>query len=80
MEEGYALASSARLSPSTLTPGSPRKPSERSARVHLDQRKDFVELEPPRLCDPPAWRRAFAGVMCGSRPEPELVTASIGSA
>ena len=73
-------SSSARLSSSTLTRGSPRKPSERPSCVVVDERAAPGRGRVPRAsATRGACSRAFAGEMCGSRPEPEAVTASTGT-
>ena len=73
-------ASSARLSCSTFTRGSPRKPNSGASRVLLDQRAAPVGAagRAPWRRAPPG-NRAAARLMCGSRPLPEAVTRSTGT-
>ena len=60
--------SSARLSSSTFTPGSPRKPSDRPSVCADDQLAHRVDRQVAGLGDPWAWSRAFATEMWGSSP------------
>ena len=70
----------ARLSSSTLTPGSPRKPSPRPSVFSSISRSTAPSDEAVGLRRRArAWSSAYAGEMCGSSPEPEAVTASAGT-
>ena len=74
-------SSSARLSSSTLTRGSPSRPKVRPCDLAVDQRRGRA---PPAGRAP--WRpaapgkSAASGEMSGSRPLPEVVTRSTGTA
>ena len=74
-----ASLSSARLSSSTFTPGSPRTPSARPSVLLVDQLLHAVERDAAHLATRRAWMRAFACEMCGSTPEAEVVAASTGT-
>ena len=61
--------SSARLSSSTFTAGSPSTPNARSSVLALDEREHRAEREvPQRAATRGAWSFAFATVMCGVEP------------
>ena len=72
-------ASSARLSASTLTRGSPRKPELAALGVRGDQRATVRGGRGrARARRGGTWQCAAAGLMCGSSPLPEAVTRSTG--
>jgi hypothetical protein len=71
-------ASSARLSFSTLITGSPMKPSSGRS-IWLSTSAFTVASSSPRaVATRGTWKNAASGETCGSRPEPEVVTRSIG--
>ncbi len=73
------LGSSARLSSSTLTFGSPRKPSWRPSVWSATSARTAATGSPRSRATRSTCSAAYAGEMYGSRPEPDAVTASAGT-
>src|SRR5262249_39185471 len=74
-----AAASSARLSSSTLTRGSPRTPSCRPSVYFCTSSRRRSSWMPLALEIRGIWYSAAAGEMWGSSPEPDAVTRSAGT-
>ena len=72
-------ASSARLSASTLTRGSPRRPRKRPSMLLVDELTHASSGRLRALATRGTWKSAASGEMCGSRPLAEVVTRSIGT-
>ena len=71
--------SSARLSSSTFTRGSPKKPNWRPSVCAVDERPHREPSRPAaRRATRATWRTAFAGEMSGSSPDADDVTMSDG--
>ena len=70
--------SRARLSSSTLTRGSPKKPNCRPSRVIRDERLTALTLTPRARATRATCCAAVAGEISGSSPEPDEVTMSDG--
>src|SRR5262245_44653455 len=75
----YLCPSSARLSLSTFTRGSPRKPSWRPSVAAATSALTFRGSRPRAFATRAAWYSAAARLMCGSSPLPEAVTRSAGT-
>src|SRR5262249_25662017 len=73
-----ASRSSARFSSSTLTPGSPKKPRLRPSVFRSISLWTVASGRWRTAATRRDWRRAYAGEMSGSIPEPDVVTASTG--
>jgi hypothetical protein len=71
--------SSARFSRSTFTRGSPRTPNWRGCVCAATRPCTAADVSPRAFATREIWSAAFAGLMSGSRPLPERVTASAGS-
>src|SRR5262249_3795466 len=69
--EPHFAASSARLSLSTFTRGSPKKPSWRPSVVAATSALTFCGSSLRALATRATWYSAAAGLMCGSSPLPE---------
>src|SRR5271157_5771821 len=74
-----ANRSSARLSSSTLTRGSPRKPSVRPSACALTSRRTDTSANARALATRGTWKSAAATLMSGSTPLAEAVTRSTGT-
>src|SRR5581483_10528760 len=72
-------SSSARLSWRTLTRGSPRNPNWRSSMWPSTRARIADSLARRDRAMRATWNRAASGVMCGSRPDADEVTRSIGT-
>ena len=73
-------ASSARLSASTLTCGSPRKPSSGCSTLAVDESRGPRRPASPRAsATRSTWSKAASGLISGSSPEAEAVTRSAGT-
>ena len=75
---GYC-ESSARFSSSTLTRASPKKPSWRPWVLASTRRLTSASEMPRSRATRGTWKSAAAGVMCGSNPEADAVTRSMGT-
>ena len=73
-----AACSTAMLSSSTLTRGSPSVPNVRPSVCSATSRSTVASSRPLACATRATWSAAYAGEMCGSSPEPEAVTASGG--
>jgi len=82
-ERGYNrapyIASSARFSRSTLTRGSPMRPSARPLTCAATIARTFSSGNPRALATAGTSAKAVAGEISGSSPEAEVVTRSIGT-
>src|SRR5262245_7504306 len=71
--------SRARLRLSTLTLGSPRRPSVRPSTWLSTNARTCASGRPRAFATRGTWKYADSGEMCGSRPLPDVVTRSIGT-
>src|SRR5262245_2361741 len=76
---GCSISSMARLIRSTLTRGSPSRPSVRFSTFSAITRRTSYSLMLRARATLGTWYSAAAGLMCGSRPLPDAVTRSIGT-
>src|SRR5262249_11369678 len=72
-------SSSARFSSSTLTRGSPRNPSCRPSTCDSTRRRISASAAPRSRATRGTWNSAAAGLTCGSSPDADDVTRSIGT-
>src|SRR5439155_25682257 len=72
-------SSNARFSSSTLTRGSPRKPHWRPSTCASTTRRRSASPMTRSLATRGTWNSAAAGLRCGSRPDADEVTKSIGT-
>src|SRR6185503_10497766 len=70
---------SARFSSSTFTVGSPRYPRSRGWMCDSTSARTAAASSPRASATLATCCSAYSGLMCGSRPEPEAVTASTGT-
>src|SRR5262245_4767320 len=75
----YLAPSRAMFSASTLTRGSPRRPSRRPSTWALTSSRTRSSGKLRAFATRGTWNIAASGVMCGSSPPPVVVTKSIGT-